>query len=74
MTKKQELMNLISDIQSEMWDEYGWDWYKWVKKADVVSQIKDEVYEYAHENWVELWVDWVKLEKYIKEYVKRLIK
>jgi hypothetical protein len=69
---KENVNNIIDDMWHDIGDDNWWSWYKYMKKNDVISRLKDDVLDRIHEaekNWADFWLEWSEIEKLIKKKV-----
>ena len=74
---KEEVNNLISDTWHDIGDEWDWDWYKKMKKKDVIAYLEDQVldeFSDARKRWYDYWLEWSEVQKLIKKFVNERMK
>lgn len=72
-TKNASIDELIDEVWHDIWDEWDWDWYKKMKKKDVIDELEDYVMDRMGEAeksyWANYWIWWSEVQKKIKKFV-----
>lgn len=75
--EKDTINNILDRVWHDIGDEWDWDWYKKMKKKDVLVYVKDQVLDEIGESrkdWVEFKTEWSEIEKLIKKFVNDKMK
>ena len=74
---KENVNNIIEQVWHDIGDEWDWDWYKKMKKKDVISYVEDRVMDRRWEmrkEWYNDWLEWAEVQKLIKKFVNERMK